>query len=216
MLLRGSPHFSQFQACCQSLSSSVLSILKLHGRGPYSNLRDVQIQDFIGVPFIKINTDCKETLCGEEQTLFKSKDSEHKSHQESWSPELTNICINKSDIYIDRNMGFVTANTINSDLPSSLPIDKSDTKAYLQVVDLVLRSGVPSYKGVRIPLPFSFNWNFLKANAIDYHDKALIDYIISGFPLGLNPNHTVTSNAADNHSSARDFPRDVTDFINKY
>ena len=96
---------------------------------------------------------------------------------------------------------------MNSDLPSSPSVDMSDTEAYLQAVDSVLRSGVPNYKGVRIPLSSSFNWDFLKANTIDYHDKALIDYIIYGLSLGLNPNHTITSNAVDNHPSARDFPR---------
>ena len=89
----------------------------------------------------------------------------------------------------------------------------SDTEAYFKVVDMVLHSGIPNYQGMPIPLPSTFNWDFLKANTIDYHDKAFIDYIMYGFPLGLNRNHTITSNSLDNHSSAFHFPQAVSDFI---
>ena len=89
------------------------------GHGPYGKPRDAKVLDFIGVPLIKINTSCITTLCGEEQVVCHSKDSTHESHQESWSPTLYNLCSNKNDIDFDRNVGFVTTDTVNLDLPSS-------------------------------------------------------------------------------------------------
>ena len=61
----------------------------------------------------------------------------------------------------------------------------------------------------------SSDWSFLKENIKDYHDKALADYIIYGFPLGLNPDHEIVSNATKNHSSARDYLQAVTEYIQR-
>ena len=34
-----------------------------------------------------------------------------------------------------------------------------------------------------------------------------------GFPLGLSDDHLIKSNARDNHSSARDYPQAVTEYV---
>ena len=84
----------------------------------------------------------------------------------------------------NRTVGFVVTDMTCSNLPSGVPIDVDDPTAYFQAVDSVIQSGVPNHKGIRNPLCSSFDWDFLKENSKDYHDKVLIDYIIFGFPFG--------------------------------
>ena len=74
-------------------------------------------------------------------------------------------------------------------------------------------SGLPNYKVVHIPLRSSFDWYYLKENSVEYHDKALADYVMFGFSLGLKSDHVIISNAKDNHSSAREYHQAVTDYI---
>ena len=46
-----------------------------------------------------------------------------------------------------------------------------------------------------------------------YHDKAFLDYITFGFPIGRDKDDLITCNTDDNHSSANDWPEAVTEFI---
>ena len=80
-------------------------------------------------------------------------------------------------------------------------------------MDAVIRLGVPNYRQVHIPLCSSFDWQYLQHNTIDYHDKALVDYIRFGFPLGLFSDHDIRSNANKNHSSAHKFDMAVDENI---
>ena len=80
-------------------------------------------------------------------------------------------------------------------------------------MDAVIQCRVPNCRGARIPLHSSFDWDYLKRNIVDCHDKALIDYLIFGFPLGLFSSHDIRSNATDNHSSARDFGSAIDEYI---
>ena len=102
---------------------------------------------------------------------------------------------------------------ICSDLPCADPTDVDDPEAYMQAVNAVIKTGVPNHKGTRIPLRSSFDWDFLKENSKDYHDKSLVDYITFGFPLGLVSDHIIKSNPTDNHSPARNFTSPVDDYI---
>ena len=47
----------------------------------------------------------------------------------------------------------------------------------------------------------------------DSHDKAPLDYIHFGFPLGIFPDHDIKCNAEDNHSSAREFSSAVEEYL---
>ena len=131
-------------------------------------------------------------------------------HQESWSPECNE---NNIKTLFDENLGFVTENTDLSDLPCDLPVNMNDPIEYLRVVDLVLASGLPNYKSARIPLPSGFNWDYIEQQIQDYHDKIVLDYIKFGFPLSINPDCSIRSNATDNHSSAKAYGDEVTQFI---
>ena len=64
-----------------------------------------------------------------------------------------------------------------------------------------------------MPLPSGFNWEYTKQQIQDYHDKVILDYIKFGFPLSITPDRLIKSNAEDNHSSAKAYPKEVTQFI---
>ena len=85
--------------------------------------------------------------------------------------------------------------------------------AYLHAVSAICHSGVPNYKGARIPLQSSFNWEYLEQNINGCHDKKLLDYIKFGFPLGLNDLPDIKVNAQSNHSSATLHPQAVDQYI---
>ena len=99
-------------------------------------------------------------------------------HQESRSPECNE---NNIKTLFDENLGFVTENTDLSNLPCDSPVNMNDPIEYLRVVDLILASGLPNYKSVRIPLPSGFNWDYIEQQIQDYHDKIILDYIKFGF-----------------------------------
>ena len=89
----------------------------------------------------------------------------------------------------------------------------NDPAAYLELVDLILASGLPNYKAVRVPLPSGFNWDYIEHQIQDYHDKIILDYIKFGFPLSIKTDCPIKSNAEDNHPSAKAYPGEVTQFI---
>ena len=121
--------------------------------------------------------------------------------------------MSNKDCTFDRSCGFVSSNTLPVPLPHAPPIDMSDQNQYLQVMEAVLQSGVPNYRGVRVPLSSGFNLQYLKEMLTDYHDKILIDYLTFGFPLGLANGANVKSNAKDNHASALNYPEAVEEYI---
>ena len=92
-------------------------------------------------------------------------------------------------------------------------LDMDDPQAYLHVVDLILASCPPNYKAVRIPLPSTYDWEYLEEQIIDYYDNKILDYIKFGFPLGISQRSNIISNANDNHASAKAYLDEVSSFI---
>ena len=119
----------------------------MHFYGPYNNVYDRKISQFIGVPFVKLKLSHKRK--GESSNTDSLVMEPMLDHQESWSP-LCNE--NKNDVQFDKNIGFVTNKTKLSNLPCNFPVDMSDSSAYLRAADLVLSSGLPNYKSAHIPL----------------------------------------------------------------
>ena len=133
-------------------------------------------------------------------------------HQESWSPTCNE---NKDELQFDSHIGFVTNKTTLSNLPCNLPVDMDDPSAYLRAVDLILASGVPNYRGVRIPLASGFNWEYIEQHIRDYHDKIVLDYIKFGFPLSIMTDQVIEPGAKDNHTSAKAYSGEVSHFISE-
>ena len=181
-------------------------IVKMHCYGPYNNLSDCKLVDFIGVPFLSLTcmgaTGCNDKEKHSHQVLAGS-------HQESWSPIVI-----EPKVVFQKNIGFVINDTCLSCSPASPLVDSTDKSAYLNLVQRVVCSGVPNYVGVRA-LPSLFNFDYMYQYIGSYHDKALIDYLRFYFPLGLDPDIPIRNNATDNHQSARDWSGQVQEFIDE-
>ena len=132
----------------------------------------------------------------------------HRPHQESRSP-----VVYKNKVNFDSRMGFVTNDAACSGLPVNPPIDVSDPAAYLQLVSAVKASGVPNRKGMRVPLPCTFDLEYIGQEIGGYHDQKLLEYLTFSFSLGLNPDIPIVSKATDNHASAKHHDVYIDDFI---
>ena len=174
----------------------------MHQYGPYNNLLDSKVTDFIGVLLLSL-THTGTTCCNE------IKRHNQGSYQENRSPSVI-----EHKVKFQRNIGFVIHNTRLSYSPASPSVDATNKSAYLDLVQRVVRSGVPNYVGVRVPLPSVFNFDYLYRHIQAYHDKALTDYLQFGFPLDLDHNLPIRNNANDNHQSATEWSGQVQEFIN--
>ena len=171
---------------------------------------DVNVLQFIGLPLLDCTTVCVSSggdRC--EGHNHSNSLNEHRSHQESWSPITP--CVNK--VTFDRNMGFVTRNSSSLSLPINLPVDTSDPDQYIKLAIAVKTSGHPNYKGLRVPLRSTFNLEYLKQEIKDHHDQILLDYLTFGFPLGIDPSLEICCNATENHTSAKQFPEGIDEYI---
>ena len=194
----------------QQLYLTLNVIFRLHKRGPYGNLKDIHVYDFIGLPLLNLHT--SPLLCGEDQGINTHanvvKNTCTRTHQESRSPKSA---VNK--IMFNRSVGFVCKDTECNILPACDTVDMPCSADYLHVVSQVLQSGGPNYKGRRVPLASSFDFDFLRSEIHGYHDKRLLDYLTYGFPLGLAENATIKNNADTNHASALQYPEAVQEYI---
>ena len=185
---------------------------EFHKYGPYGNLKDVHVLDYIGVPLFNLCSSF--SLCGEVQGIDMHSqvvdiNTSNRTHQESRSPMSV---INK--VSFNRSIDFVCSNTLCDVLPTSKATDMCNSSEYLQLVSQVLDSGCPNYRGKRVLLTSSFNLDFIRSEIHDYHDKKLLDYLSFGFPLGLDKNVPVYNNAENNHHSALLYPEAIDEYIN--
>ena len=187
-----------------------MKICNLHSFGPYGNLRDKKVLHFIGCPLVKVQS--VNSLWGGDRSgsrVVKEKVHVHRSHQESWSPTVNTV--NKDSF--DSNIGFITESTSCLALPVKAPVNIADPREYLDLASAVEASGVPNYKGMRVPLPSSFNLKYIEKEIQDYNDQILLDYLRFGFPLGINKDRDIKNNATENHTSAKQFPQAIDEYI---
>ena len=147
---RGFPHYFQCKAC-QVLSFRTLNIVvNMHYFGPYGNRKDFKVNAFVGVPLLKLSFN-NSTLCGVDHVRCGLGKADIRSRQESRSTML-NIVNKVNNRLFNRNTGFVVNDTSRVKLPEQDPIDVNDPVAYLQAASAIRDSGVPNYRGARIPL----------------------------------------------------------------
>ena len=208
-LREGSPSGTPYWECRQCCTSYT-RICNLHSFGPYGNMRDRKVLQFIGYPLVQFQS--VNLLWGGDRRgscAVKEKVHMHRSHQESWSPPV-NI-VNKDSF--DNNIGFITESTSFLALPVNLPVNMADPHEYIGLASAVKASGVPNYKGLRVPLPSSFNLKYIEKEIQDYNDKILLDYLRFGFPLGIGKDKDIKNNATENHTSANQFPQEIEEYI---
>ena len=75
-------------------------------------------------------------------------------------------------------------------------------------------SGQYNFKGCRIQVPSRFKFGFLEAELEDYKDKEIISLLKYGCPIGYAGGQ-LKREFCINHKGARDFPRDVDEYLDK-
>ena len=97
----------------------------MHKWGPYNNVVDKKVSQFVGSPLLLFSPVRK----GESVINATTGRGGLCDHQESWLP--TNCENNKDIIPFDKYMGFVTEPTMYCNLPAQLPLDMNDSESYL-------------------------------------------------------------------------------------
>lgn len=74
----------------------------------------------------------------------------------------------------------------------------------------VFASGVPNYRGLRIPLPSKLIVPRWRSYLSAYHDNIIVDYLEFGWPVGYDyEQFGFPVSQSRNHSGATNFPRDL-------
>ena len=82
----------------------------------------------------------------------------------------------------------------------------------MQLHLLVRKSGLPNYRGCRIPVPSELCIDIWHKLLIDYDDKQVCEFLQFGFPLDYTGDITSSQPPYKNHRGAREFPT----FLNNY
>ena len=85
---------------------------------------------------------------------------------------------------------------------------------YKEAHTAVRLSGLPNARGCRIRIPTTLNISYLDANLVGYGDPEVLEFLKFGWPVSsIRDSENVS--IPRNHSSARDHPKHVEDFIKK-
>ena len=76
----------------------------------------------------------------------------------------------------------------------------------------VFHSGIPNFRGCRIPIPSKLDFKFLERHLADYHDYQVVNLLKYSFPLGHNRKMGV-SMVEKNHTGARLFVKEMRNIL---
>ena len=99
-------------------------------------------------------------------------------------------------------------------LPNTGVVNVDRGTSLFELHDLVKKSGVPNYMGVRIPVKSQLNVNVWKQELAQYWDQQLLQLVEFGFPLDFNRNCPLRCERG-NHKSATEFPADIDAYIDE-
>ena len=78
----------------------------------------------------------------------------------------------------------------------------------------VFASGLPNYKGLRIPLPSKLNIAQWRSSLQDYHDNVIVDYLEFGWPVGYDyGKYGFPVSQLRNHSGAINYPNELDIYL---
>lgn len=83
----------------------------------------------------------------------------------------------------------------------------------LQIHEAVKQSGLPNYKGCRIPLKTRWNCEFLTQELRDYDDNQIVEFCRYGWPISITNTEFKSRKIPRNHKSARDYPDQMSAYI---
>lgn len=121
---------------------------------------------------------------------------------------------NKSGFCVIEESGSLK-NGVEREFRPDRPVSSVISRELSDIVELhnvVFDSGLPNYKGLRIPLQTHWNVSYLRDVLKGYSDYEICDLIEYGFPISYMLDSKPTS-ATTNHKGAIDFPEAVDSFI---
>ena len=97
--------------------------------------------------------------------------------------------------------------------PNREPYKFSSITSYFCLADLIKHTGLPNYRGARVPLQSSLNIDAWRRLLQDYLDKLIMGYLEFGFPLSISFDNDLCNVEVINHYSARIHPTAVEAYI---
>lgn len=87
---------------------------------------------------------------------------------------------------------------------------------YVKAHELVAASGVPNYRGCRIPVKTGLNPEAFRRMGGDFHDPRIIECIAYGFPISYEGDRgELSSTPVKNHAGARENPDAIDQYLAK-
>ena len=107
---------------------------------------------------------------------------------------------------------------IRSESMISSGFQKSSTQlsspVLVELFETIYKSGLPNFRGCRIPLPGSkFNLPLWRELLNDYPDKIVCDFLEFGFPLDFDKSVNLRTDERRNHKGARDHPEFIDEYL---
>ena len=117
---------------------------------------------------------------------------------------------------IDNSLWF-TSHAKRCNLCKNCVQSRNEVHRLIHIHHVILQSGLPNYKGCRIPVKSGLNISFLRNELIDYDDQALCEFLQFGFPIGITitPDQLLDSNVKGNHLGAVQYPKFIEEYLAK-
>ena len=91
--------------------------------------------------------------------------------------------------------------------------DITDSNQYLHIAETIRQTGVPNYRGARIPIKLGLNLEAWERNLSNYPNRKLIQYLKFGFPLYIQSPDKLTNMDVKNHYTALQYPKEVASYL---
>ena len=94
---------------------------------------------------------------------------------------------------------------------------KLSVREMVELYEVVSGSGIPNYKGCRIPVPIGkkLNMDLWRERLVSYEDKVVCEFLQFGFPLDFDRKAKLNFNERRNHRGARDFPAVINEYLTR-
>ena len=87
-------------------------------------------------------------------------------------------------------------------------------RAAIKAHRAVLESGLPNYKGCRIPVPTKLNTGYMAEKLQNYEDRQVIEFIRYGWPINYQ-GEPVANKKCKNHKGAKDYPKEMDSYLRR-
>ena len=170
-----------------------------------------------GVDGIKVNE--SNDVCTKTNTLLTSVDNTSENSTQWLGGGLvshTKLGIGAKDKYFpSKSHGHITLSDDNFTFigPDRAVCDITDSNQYLRIAETIRQTGLPNYRGARIPIKSGLNLEAWERHLSDYPNRKLMQYLKFGFPLSIQTPDKLTNIDVKNHFTALQHPKEVATYL---